>query len=203
VKVAKFGDHLPLYRQEKFSGRAGLAIPRSTLGQWVGQTSVQLQLLFDVLGEAVLSQRLVHADETSVQMLAPGEKKPHRAYVRVYSSARFSALKAVVYDFSASRAGEYNIADKVYLRDVTLFPGPSELIQKSYGYKESEWLAITMNLWGYARCAVQMMEKLGLFAKATFCQRLFIGISMNSGQRVPSYCSGQRKRKKYSRWGDR
>ena len=37
VLVAKFADHLPLYRQEAIFGRAGLAIPRSTLGAWVGQ----------------------------------------------------------------------------------------------------------------------------------------------------------------------
>ncbi|MGY3306173.1 transposase [Pseudomonas sp. PvR086] len=36
VMVAKFADHLPLYRQEKIFGRAGLAIARSTLAQWVG-----------------------------------------------------------------------------------------------------------------------------------------------------------------------
>ena len=42
VMVAKFADHLPLYRQEKIFGRAGLAIARSTLAQWVGQTGVRL-----------------------------------------------------------------------------------------------------------------------------------------------------------------
>lgn len=86
---------------------AGLAIPRSTLAQWVGQTGVQLQPLVDPLREAVLAQRVVYADETPVQMLAPGEKKTHRAYVWAYSSTPFSALKAVVYDFSPSRAGEH------------------------------------------------------------------------------------------------
>ena len=107
VMVAKFADHLPLYRQEKIFGRAGLPIPRSTLAQWVGQTGVQLQPLVDALREAVLAQRVVHADETPVQMLAPGEKKTHRAYVWAYSSTPFSALNAVVYDFSPSRAGEH------------------------------------------------------------------------------------------------
>lgn len=107
VMVAKFADHLPLYRQEKIFGRAGLAIPRSTLAQWVGQTGVQLQPLVDALREAVLAQRVVHADETPVQMLAPGEKKTHRAYVWAYCATPFSALKAVVYDFSPSRAGEH------------------------------------------------------------------------------------------------
>ncbi|WP_248694596.1 IS66 family transposase [Pseudomonas fulva] len=107
VMVAKFADHLPLYRQEKIFGRAGLAIPRSTLAQWVGQTGVQLQPLVDALREAVLGQRVMHADETPVQMLAPGEKKTHRAYVWAYCTTPFSALKAVVYDFSPSRAGEH------------------------------------------------------------------------------------------------
>lgn len=40
VMIAKFADHLPLYRQESIFGRAGLAIPRSTLAQWVGVTGV-------------------------------------------------------------------------------------------------------------------------------------------------------------------
>src|SRR3546814_5179329 len=83
--VAKFADHLPLYRQEKIFARAGLAIARSTLAQWVGQTGVQLQPLVDALREQVLAQGVIHADETPVQMLAPGEKKTHRAYVWAYS----------------------------------------------------------------------------------------------------------------------
>ena len=107
VMVAKFADHLPLYRQEKIFGRAGLAIPRSTLAQWVGQTGVQMQPLVDALREAVLAQQVVHADETPVQMLAPGEKKTHRAYVWAYCTTPFSALRSVVYDFSPSRAGEH------------------------------------------------------------------------------------------------
>ena len=107
VMVAKFADHLPLYRQEKIFGRAGLPIARSTLAQWVGQTGVRLQPLVDALREAVLNQGVIHADETPVQMLAPGEKKTHRAYVWAYSTTPFSGLKAVVYDFSPSRAGEH------------------------------------------------------------------------------------------------
>jgi transposase len=36
VLIAKYLDHAPLYRQESIFGRAGLALPRSTLAQWVG-----------------------------------------------------------------------------------------------------------------------------------------------------------------------
>ncbi|MCF5225832.1 IS66 family transposase [Pseudomonas syringae] len=107
VMIAKFADHLPLYRQESIFGRAGLAIPRSTLAQWVGVTGVQLQPLVDALRDVVLGQQVVHADETPVQMLAPGSKKTHRSYVWAYATSQFCETAAVVYDFSPSRAGEY------------------------------------------------------------------------------------------------
>lgn len=50
---------------------------------------------------------MIHTDETPVQTLAPGEKKTRRAYVWAYCTAPFSALKAVLYDISPSRAGEH------------------------------------------------------------------------------------------------
>ena len=81
VLVAKFADHLPLYRQQAIFGRAGLAIARSTLGAWVGSCGVQLQPLVDALKADILSHSVVHADETPVQMLKPGNGKTHRAYL--------------------------------------------------------------------------------------------------------------------------
>jgi len=42
VPVAKYLDQLPLYRQEAIFGRAGLALPRSTLAQWVGATDTHV-----------------------------------------------------------------------------------------------------------------------------------------------------------------
>ena len=107
VVIAKYADHLPLCRQEKIFARSGLAIPRSTLVHWVGACGVQLQPLVDALREVVLNHNVVHADETPVQMLAPGSKKTHRAYVWAYSTTTFADISAVVYDFSPSRAGEH------------------------------------------------------------------------------------------------
>jgi len=106
VLVAKFADHLPLYRQEAIFGRAGLAIPRSTLGSWVGSCGVQLQPLVDALKAEILSHSVVHADETPVQMLKPGSGKTHRAYLWAYAAGAFEETKAVVYDFCESRAGQ-------------------------------------------------------------------------------------------------
>ena len=107
VLVAKYSDHLPLYRQETIFGRAGYAIPRSTLAQWVGVCGVQLQPLVDALKDEILSHAVLHADETPVAMLKPGNGRTHRAYLWAYAPGAFEELKAVVYDFCETRAGEH------------------------------------------------------------------------------------------------
>ncbi len=107
VLVAKYSDHLPLCRKEQIFGRAGVALPCSTLAQWVGICGVQLQPLVDALKGTILSHPVLHDDETPVQMLKPGTKKTHRAYLWAYAPGAFEDLKAVVYDFCESRAGEH------------------------------------------------------------------------------------------------
>ena len=107
VLVAKYADHLPLARQETIFARAGVAIARSTLAQWVGQCGVQLQPLVDALRAQVLACPVLHADETPVQMLTPGAGKTHRAYLWAYAAGRFEPLRAVIYDFCESRAGKH------------------------------------------------------------------------------------------------
>lgn len=136
VMIAKYADHLPLYRQEKIFGRAGLAIPRSTLAQWVGTCGVQLQPLVDALREVVLEHSVVHADETPVQVLMPGVKKTHRAYVWAYATTASADIRAVVYDFSPSRSGEHA---RAFLQD-----WKGKLVCDDFGgYKASFALGVT------------------------------------------------------------
>jgi transposase len=107
VLVAKYGDHLPLYRLEEIYAREGVPLPRSTLAQWVGQCGVQLQPLVDALKAEMLTHSVLHADETPVEMLKPGTGKTHRAYLWAYSPGVFEPMKTVVYDFAESRSGEH------------------------------------------------------------------------------------------------
>ncbi len=107
VLVAKYADHQPLYRQEWIFARAGLAIPRSTLAQWVGTCGVQLQPLVDALRAMLLERGVLHADETPVTILAPGNGKTRKAYIWSYSTSPYDPLRAVVYDFAEGRAGHH------------------------------------------------------------------------------------------------
>jgi transposase len=105
VLIGKYLDHAPLYRQEGIFERAGLALPRSTLAQWVGACGVKLQPLVDTLKALLLNRAVLHADETPVPMLKPGLGRTHRAYLWSYSSSEYDELRAVIYDFADSRSG--------------------------------------------------------------------------------------------------
>jgi len=105
VLIAKYLDHAPLYRQEGIFERAGLALPRSTLAQWVGACGVRLQPLAEGIKALLLTRAVLHADETPVPMLKPGLGRTHRAYLWSYSSSEYDELPAVVYDFADSRSG--------------------------------------------------------------------------------------------------
>ncbi|MEN9419357.1 IS66 family transposase [Hydrogenophaga bisanensis] len=107
--VAKFMDHLPLYRQEHIFERAGHLIARSTLAQWVGECGAQLQPLVQALADELRRHVVLHADETPVAMLKPkhlSDGKTHRAYIWSYCTTSANPTKAVVFEFCETRSGE-------------------------------------------------------------------------------------------------
>ena len=68
---------------------------------------VQLQPLVDALRAELLKHSVLHADETPVAMLKPGNGKTHRAYLWSYCTTTYSPTRAVVFDFADSRAGQH------------------------------------------------------------------------------------------------
>jgi len=106
ILIAKYADHLPLYRQQQMYSRAGVELPRSSLAEWVGRCGVELDPLVKALKVALLGEAVLHADETPVKMLEPGKKQSKKAYVWAYATTLWSDIRAVVYDFQPTRAGE-------------------------------------------------------------------------------------------------
>lgn len=75
VLTAKYCDHLPLFRQSEIYAREGVDLDRSTLAGWVGASSELLAPLVEALRKHVLSASKIHADDTPVPVLAPGNGK--------------------------------------------------------------------------------------------------------------------------------
>nr|WP_321943923.1 IS66 family transposase [Paraburkholderia tropica] len=84
VLVSKFADHLPLYRQSVMYAREGVELDRSLLAKWVGHAATLLQPLVETLRRHVMSATKLHADDTPVPVLAPGNGKTKTGRLWVY-----------------------------------------------------------------------------------------------------------------------
>jgi transposase len=110
VLVAKYADHLPLYRQSEIYAREGVDLDRSTLADWVGGASALLDPLVEAVSHHVLAASKLHADDTPVPVLCPGRgtTKTGRlwTYVRDDRPAGSSDPPAVLFRYSPDRKGE-------------------------------------------------------------------------------------------------
>jgi hypothetical protein len=111
VLVAKYADHLPLYRQSQIYAREGVALERSTLADCVGGAAALLDPLVEALGRYVLSSGYLHGDDTPVPVLEPGRGKTKTGrlwtYVRDGRPWADRAAPAVLFRYSPDRRGEH------------------------------------------------------------------------------------------------
>lgn len=85
VLVAKYADHLPLYRQAQIYARQGIQLDRSTLADWVRRAAWYLRPLRDhILDELQRSERLF-ADETTAPVLDPGRGRTKTGQLWAYA----------------------------------------------------------------------------------------------------------------------
>lgn len=84
VLVSKFADHVPLYRQSVMYAREGVELDRSLLAKWVGHVATLLQPLVEALRRHVMAATKLHADDTPVPVLAPGNGKAKTGRLWVY-----------------------------------------------------------------------------------------------------------------------
>jgi transposase len=115
VLVSKYCDHLPLYRQSEIYAREGVELKRSTLADWVGGTSRLLAPLVEALRRHVMAANKLHADDTPVPVLEPGNGKTKTGrlwtYVRDDRPAGDTLPPAVWFRYTPDRKGEHPRAD--------------------------------------------------------------------------------------------
>ena len=113
VVVAKYANHLPLYRQSEIYARSGIDIDRSSLTDDVGHVAKILTPLIDLLAKDVMTSPVLHGDDTPVNVLAPGAGKTKTgrlwAYVRDERGHGGERPPAAVYYYSPDRKGEHPV----------------------------------------------------------------------------------------------
>jgi len=109
VLVSKYADHLPLYRQSQIYAREDLHLDRSTLADWVARSAALLDPLADAIRSHVMAGAAIHADDTPVNVLAPGtgKTKTGRLWVYLRDERDWSgkAQPAAFYRFTPDRKG--------------------------------------------------------------------------------------------------
>ena len=108
VMSQKYVDAMPLYRQEQQLARLGIELSRQTLANWMlyGANRWLVQL-YDRMHEHLLKQDILHADETTVQVLREqGREAETDSYMWLYRTGRMGP-PIVLYDYQMTRAGEH------------------------------------------------------------------------------------------------
>jgi transposase len=85
VVVAKYADHLPLYRQAQIYARQGVRLDRSTLADWTGRAAFLLRPIHEHLLQTLKASPKLFADETTAPVLDPGRGRTKTGQLWAYA----------------------------------------------------------------------------------------------------------------------
>ncbi|WP_122560157.1 IS66 family transposase, partial [Pseudomonas viridiflava] len=143
--TTKYVDGLPLHRFEKVLGRHGIDIPRQTLARWVIQCGEHFQPLLNLMRDRLLESRVIHCDETRVQVLKEPDREPSSQSWMWVQTGGPPDRPVILFDYSTSRAQEV----------------PTRLLEGYRGY------VMTDDYAGYNALGAQTgVERLGCWAHA-------------------------------------
>jgi transposase len=105
ITTAKFVDGTPLYRQEPQFARLGVALGRATMALWMIKLGgVHVVPIINLLHELMLSDALIHCDETPLQVLR-SDKAPTAEHWMWVRASGPPGRRIILFDYDASRAG--------------------------------------------------------------------------------------------------
>jgi transposase len=147
IAVNKFADHQPLYRQAVIHARHGVELDPSTTGRWMGACGVLVQPLVEALRRYVVAPGKIHADDTPMPVLSPGngQTKTGRlwVYVRDDRNSGSTTPPAVWFAYSPNRQGQHpqsHLADFSGVLQADAFPGYDKIFTDGH-VKEAACMA--------------------------------------------------------------
>jgi transposase len=107
VMTMKFVEGVPLYRQEQHYARMGIDLSRGVLSNWMLKSSAWLEIIYARLKQKLLEQDILHADETTLQVLKePGRPAESQSYMWLYRTGS-NGPPIVLFEYQPSRSGEH------------------------------------------------------------------------------------------------
>ena len=107
VAMEKIGLAMPYYRQEFLMNQLGFTLPRETMANWIIYVAENyFYPIYERLHEELLKRDLVHADETTCQVLREkGRTAEQTSYMWLYTTGSDALTPIVLYDYQPSRKG--------------------------------------------------------------------------------------------------
>ena len=107
IMTQKFVMGSPLYRQEQEFHRQGLELSRQTMANWLLQSAdMWLRPIYDLMHKKLLEHDVLHADETTLQVLHEDGRKPQsKSYMWVYRTSGCAEHPIVLYKYEPTRSG--------------------------------------------------------------------------------------------------
>jgi transposase len=104
----KYTNSMPLYRQEQQLSRLGVELSRQTMANWIlNVADPWLKVIYDRLHEKLLDSDILHADETTLQVLKePGRSAETKSYMWLYRTGR-DGPPIVLYEYQTTRASKH------------------------------------------------------------------------------------------------
>lgn len=109
LMTQKFVSGVPLYRQEQEFNRNGIELSRQTMSNWMlKSTEDWLKPIYAKLHDMLRQQAVLHADETTLQVLhEPGKTAQSKSYMWLYRTSGDAKKPIVLYDYQPDRRGKH------------------------------------------------------------------------------------------------
>jgi transposase len=120
VVVNKYGDHLPLHRQEAIFRRQGVTLSRKTMCDWMRRCADLVSPIYDRMKVGVLGSKVMQTDDTPVSVLDPSLPRTRTGRIWTYVGDRGHPY--TVYDYTPTRS-----------RD-----GPDAFMKEFHGYLQAD-----------------------------------------------------------------
>lgn len=147
IAVSKFSYHIPLHRQAVMYARDGVEIDPGAMGYWIGSISQLLTPLVDALRRYTLAAAKIHADDTPLPVLAPGNGRTKTGrlwvYVRDDRSSGCDEPPSVWFAYTPDRRGEHpqrHLAQFTGVLQADAFAGYADLYRNG-GIREAACMA--------------------------------------------------------------
>ena len=98
-----------MYRLEQEFNRQGLKLSRQTMANWLLKASEKwLQPVYDALHKRLCKEPVLHADETTLQVLKePGRSSTSKSYMWLYRTSGCAKQAIVLYEYQPTRKAEH------------------------------------------------------------------------------------------------